>query len=247
MVTTDDGFTLPVPLAAKTLQCAEKPMKWMVELDKHKAIMFAVTLVKLLKECCSSSESKSVRVKREKMWEKYYQLLSFKRLFTLWSVFIKESIHEEVCPVFYQFVADVLFEEVVINQFPINNNKPIGDVTSYFSYEELNALQCTAGYVIKAVMEKVEKSKKGETLKEELILCLANLKEREERRKRVSTCCGYMFIESPAINNSYNIIAEIHRSTHQSTDWVNCIDGVDYSMLMMLRTFSLFAAMELEF
>ena len=82
MVTTDDGFTLPVPLAAKTLQCAEKPLKWMGELDnKPKAIMFAVTLVKLLKECCSSSESKSVRVKREKMWEKYYQLLSLKRFF----------------------------------------------------------------------------------------------------------------------------------------------------------------------
>ena len=72
MTTTDDGFTLPVPLTAKTLQCAEKLLKWMVELDnKPKAIMFTVTLVKLLKECCNGTESKSVQVKREKMWKKY--------------------------------------------------------------------------------------------------------------------------------------------------------------------------------
>ena len=46
-----------------------------------------------------------------------------------------------------------------------------------------------ANYVIKVVLEKVDKSKKDATLKEELIICLSNLKEREE--KRVSTCCGY--------------------------------------------------------
>ena len=66
MVTTNDRFTLPVTLAAKPLQCAEKLLKWMVELDnKPKTMMFAVTLVNLLKECCSSTESKSVQVKRE--------------------------------------------------------------------------------------------------------------------------------------------------------------------------------------
>ena len=61
VATTDDEFTLPGPLAAKVLQCAEELLKWMVELqNKPKVIMFAVTLVKLLEECCSSSESKSV-------------------------------------------------------------------------------------------------------------------------------------------------------------------------------------------
>ena len=70
MVTTDDEFTLPVPLAAKALQCAKKLLKWMEELDnKPKAIIFAVTLVNLLKECCSSTESKSVQVKRENVGE----------------------------------------------------------------------------------------------------------------------------------------------------------------------------------
>ena len=70
VVTTDDGFSLPVPLAAKALHCAKKLLKWMAEFEnKPKATTFAVTLVKLLKECSSGSESKGARVRREKIWE----------------------------------------------------------------------------------------------------------------------------------------------------------------------------------
>ena len=241
MVTTDDGFTLPVPLAAKAVQCAEKLLKWMEELDnKPKAILFAVTLVNLLKKCCSSMEGKSVQVKREKMWEKYHQLRSSEKFCALWSAFINESIHEEACPIFYQFVADTLFEEVVINHFPINNNKPIEEVTSYFSYEELNALRYTAGYVIKAVLEKVEKSKKDEALKQELILCLSNLKERGEKEGK------HLWVHIYRITSYRYIIAESHSSPHQSTDWVNCIDRGGLQHVDDV-TFSLFAAIELEF
>ena len=141
VVTTDDGFSLPVPLAAKALHYAKILLKWMAEFEnKPKATTFAVTLVKLLKECSSGSESKSAQVRREIMWGEYYQLHCSERFCTLWSMFIRESINEKACPIFYQFVADVLFEEVVTNQFPINNSTPNKEVTSYFSYEELKAL-----------------------------------------------------------------------------------------------------------
>ena len=64
---------------------------------------------------------------------------------------------------------------------------------SYFSYEELNALRYTAGYVIIAALEKVEKSKKDKTLKQELILYLSNLKEREEKEgKHLLLVCTYL-------------------------------------------------------
>ena len=115
-------------------------------------------------------------------------------------------------------------------------------MTSYFSYEELNALQYTAGYVIKAVIEKVEKSKKGETFKEELILCLCNLREKEEKEGK-----HLLWVHICRITSySYNIIAESHRSTRQSIDWVNCIDRGGLQHVDDV-TFSLFAAMELEF
>ena len=83
-------------------------------------------------------------------------------------------------------------------------------------------------------MKKVEKSKKDETLKE-LILCLSNLKERGEKEGK-----HWLWVYICRITSySYNIIAESHRSSHQSTDWVNCIDrgvlqhvdGVTFSLV----------------
>ena len=51
LLTTDEGFNLPVPLAAKAHQCAEK-------LHKPDAITFTVTLIKTFKGCyCSKSKS----------------------------------------------------------------------------------------------------------------------------------------------------------------------------------------------
>ena len=139
VVTTDDGFSLPVPLAAKALHCAKKLLKWMAEFEnKPKATTFAVTLVK-------------------------------------------------------------------------------------------------------TIMEKVEKSKKDEHLKEEMMLCLSILKEREEKEGKHFVIA--IFVESPAI---ILLHAESHRSTHLSTDWVNCIDRGGLQHVDDI-TFSLFAAMELEF
>ena len=129
LVTTDEGFSLPVPLAARAHHCATKLLKWMLQLEnKPKAITFAITLVKLFKECCSlESNNKSIQFRREKMWEKYYQLRSSDNFCTLWSNFIKESINEEACPIFYQFVTDAMFEEIVIHHFPVKHpvNKEI--------------------------------------------------------------------------------------------------------------------------
>ena len=166
-----------MPLAAKARQCAEKLLQWMPE-NKPKAVTFAVTLVKSLKGCYCS-RSKSVQTKREKMWEKYYQLRSSDDFCLSWSNFIRESIKEEACPIFYQFVTDAVFEEVVIHHFAIEDTAD-KEITSYFTYEELNALRYTAGYVIKSVLQKIGKSKSGQHLKEEMILCLTDLKEKEE-------------------------------------------------------------------
>ena len=143
-----------------------------------KAIAFAVALIESLKGCYCL-KSKGVQVKREKMWGKYYQLRSSDDFCLLWSKFIKESINEEACPIFYQFVTDIIFEEVVLHHFAIEDTES-KEITSYFTYEELNALRYTAGYVLKSVLHKIEKSKADPHHKEVMTLCLTDLKEREE-------------------------------------------------------------------
>ena len=48
LVTTDEGFNLPVPLATNARQCALKLLNWMTE-NMPKAIAFAVALIESLK------------------------------------------------------------------------------------------------------------------------------------------------------------------------------------------------------
>ena len=107
-------------------------------------------------------------------------------------------------------------------------------MTSYFSYEELNALQYTAGYVIKTIMEKVEKSKKDEHLKEELMLCLSILKEREEKEGKHFVIA--IFVESPAIYYYKQKATDPH--IHRQIGLI-ALTGVDYSMLTILHSLCL--------
>ena len=235
-MTTDEGFSLPVPLALNARQCAEKLLRWMPLLEnKPKAVAFAISLVKMLRECCGS-QSKSMRVRKEKMWEKYYHLRCTEDFVASWSRFIRESISEDACPIFYQFVTDHVFEEVIQEHFSMKD-QPSKEITSYFSYEELNALRYTAGYVIKAVLQKIEKSKSYTNLREEMVLCLTDLKEKEERAGMIDS--NFIIICEPL-----TIITESHR--HQSSDWV---DRVDRGGLQHVNdiAFTLFATMELEF
>ena len=80
--------------------------------------------------------------------------------------------------IFYQFVTNAIFEEVVLHYFAIEDMES-KEITSYFTYEELNALRYTAGYVLKSVLHKIENSKTNPHQKEVMTLCLTDLKERE--------------------------------------------------------------------
>ena len=83
------------------------------------------------KQKCADQERENVG--------KYYQLCSSDDFCLSWSNFIRESIKEEACPIFYQFLTDAVFEEVVIHHFAIEDTAD-KEITSYFTYEELNAL-----------------------------------------------------------------------------------------------------------
>ena len=71
---------------------------------------------------------------------------------------------------------------------------------------------------------------------------MSNLKEREEKEGKHLLLVYICRI----ISYSYNILAESHRCTHLPTDCVNCIDRGGLQHVDDV-TFSLFAAMELEF
>ena len=81
----------------------------------------------------------------------------------------------DFCPIFFQFVTDVIMEELVKRYFPV----PVGTVGHEcevtLDYEEHNAIRYTAGYVVRALAKKIDHS--NHPHKRELGLCLAELEE----------------------------------------------------------------------
>ncbi len=54
-------------------------------------------------------------------------------------------------PVFYQFITRTVLEKVIKIQLPVNSYLTPADSRSSLDFEEANALQCTGGYLLRAL------------------------------------------------------------------------------------------------
>lgn len=172
---TDDGFQLPTPSAERAYKSAEKLLDWSLEAEHRAAVTtFADVLIGSLKGCFQAY--RTVRVGREHMWERYYKLRSSEAFKARWAKLLRESIGTEACPIFYQFVTDAIMEELIKQHFPVEVAQSEKDLPP-LDYEETNALRFTAGYIIRALRKKIERS--AHPLMEELVLCLVEMEEKE--------------------------------------------------------------------
>ncbi len=170
-VLTDDGFQLPTEPARNALTCAEKLLEW-VDSNKTEAGVVASSLVADLENCFHKSKSPSVA--RDRMWGKYYQLRSSDKYRTFWSKTLLETIGAKACPIFYQFVADNIMEQLIIGHFPVTEEQDV-PVIKDLDFEEQGALRYTAGSVLRSLVKKEKRS--AHPLKEEIVLCLAEMME----------------------------------------------------------------------
>jgi len=82
---------------------------------------------------------------------------------------LQKSSHCNCKPIFYQFI---ITQEMIKEKFPIVTTLTAIEKPS-LTYEEVNAIQYSAGYIPRALQKKLKNS--GHKLKEELILCLLEL------------------------------------------------------------------------
>ena len=61
------------------------------------------------------------------------------------------------CPILYQYVTDVVFKEMIKQQYPIERTHSTAS-EAFLTGDEVNALQYAAGYVPRALGEKLRKS-----------------------------------------------------------------------------------------
>ena len=183
---TDDGFQVPSPSARKSLGTTKRLLAWCDDPSNASILSsFAEELVALQKTCFEASSSQSDNTHREKLWSWFHRLRSCTSYKTFWSRFLQNR-ECEADPIFYQYVSDSVFKELVKKHYPVLDQGASREQSQQsLSYEEKNALRYTAGYIPRALRKKVERS--NHPLMEELVLCLVDLTEEEDGTQDEST------------------------------------------------------------
>ena len=119
--------------------------------------------------------SNCINSKREKMWGIFHETRNSTKFVSLWRNLMQTAIGRMATPIFFQFVTDVMFKQLIKCHFPLNNDKSQAEKNEALTYEESNALRYAAGYVPRALRKRLEKG--SHPLKEELILCLEDVCE----------------------------------------------------------------------
>ena len=180
MVLKDDGFDIPSEPARKARTLAGKYLEWCQEVKNECDFqVFSEDLVKGLEACFTSLPTAKAR--RERMWERYFKYRSSSEFTHKWKDHLS-AIEESPSPVFYQFLTDVIMEHLIKKHFPVRSDHV--ECSTTLDYEEHNAIRYTAGYVLRAIQRKINRS--SHPLKEELALCLEELREQSNEFSHVS-------------------------------------------------------------
>ena len=96
---------------------------------------------------------------------------------TSWSTFLGNSNASTVAhPIFFQYVTDHMFKLHLKQTFILDQDIPSQPhCSTELSYEEQNVVRFIAGYLIRALTKKLERS--ANPLKDEMLLCLEELQE----------------------------------------------------------------------
>ena len=175
MVITDKGFNIPSAPALKAREAAEKLLEWLSDKENDEVFtLFAMDLIEGLEGCFKHGRTRSLKRRRELMWEQLFKLRSTQSFRSKWSAFLSTSISVTASPIFYQFVVDMVFSSLLKQRHHIDMPEEVS-LEESFTYEEKNGLRYTAGSVIRAVKKKLKRS--ANPMKEHLIACLSELHE----------------------------------------------------------------------
>ena len=171
-VLEDPGFVIASPLAANALQTAKLMKEYcQCEENKQEFDVFAMHLFRELENVLQrTSGSKQPRARREKMWGQYHLLRSSDQFRENWLGFLQCIPGCTPCPIFYQYVTDSVFKQLIKHHFPSCEQPQMTQQLPDLTHEESSALRYAAGYVCRA-MQKEFKSKPEVLEAIDVILC----------------------------------------------------------------------------
>eukprot|EP00731_Ephydatia_muelleri_P024203 Em0016g474a len=152
-------------------QIAQGLAEWIHE-HPDSASAFEKAVVESFLNCIPSSSSPYKKKTRSQMWSKYHTLRTSIAYVEVWKLFLHTS-QVSYNPIFCQCVGHFIFKDLVKAQLAVHSSDSmLGNITD-LTYEEMNALRYTAGYVPRAVKKKLLRSSLHN--KKDLELCLDDL------------------------------------------------------------------------
>ncbi len=176
-ILVDEGFKVPSQKASDAVKAATLLFEWSKG-DANQVIVsrFSATLVEYLRNCLPPVNDP---IKRDVMWCNFHTLRTSKDYFMLWNQFLKGSIQAGFDPIFFQYITDHIFKQLIkqVTSRSRMNLSDDSDRVETLSYEEKKALRYAAGYVPRNLLAKIKRS--GQLRKEGLELCLIDLIEED--------------------------------------------------------------------
>ncbi len=173
---TDKGFQIPSPSAKEAHLAASQMLEW---LASHPALVeSAVEPLTSALVACFHGGNLGNRSRREKMWGRYHEVRTSAKFTSSWAQLMKQSLGKRASPIFYQYVTDVMFKELVKQHTPMDSathHAPDQSEVPALDCQETTALRYAAGYIIRALQKRLHK--KSSPLEQELRLCLVELSE----------------------------------------------------------------------
>ena len=113
---------------------------------------------------------------RSKMWGKFLQMRTSAKFIAAWEKLMELTIQKQASPIFFQYISVFIFKELVKQRHPLlPDSKDSPQLLPQLNYEEENAVRYAAGYVVKHIRKKIERS--TNKLKENLFVCLQDMCE----------------------------------------------------------------------
>ena len=177
-ITKDSSFHLPVEPAASSLRIAYNLLE---KYDQSKSVFDSLErkVLQKLQACFSTSKKEvSFQTQKAKLCREYHTIRTAAEFHTLWKNFFDHVGVENPGPTFYQEVADLLYEQMIKESFPVHHVDS-GLVDQPVTYVDANVVWYTAGYVCRKIKEKLHKKTPPN---QQMINCIDSLIEgsREE-------------------------------------------------------------------
>ncbi len=155
---TDEGFQLPSLQVQTAIKRSQEYLEWMSS-HPQVATTFASYLASKLQSCFAAGRRCKVRSKREKMWENFFKVTTSSEFVESWKMHLQSA---SITPsaTFYQHVTDSMMKGLIKLEFPVDMAREDStSVVDSLNYVEKIGLRYTAGYIIRALLKKMKKSK----------------------------------------------------------------------------------------